>query len=186
MLINIQDVDGETKEPCVVKKELIKDNCDVALKSLYRMHLWFICIICMFAIKVYTFVLCMKYFCVACRHAQQQFEICIHPRSLEVFKAAGSLWAVDDIDAAIVMKFTSTPEAGIACPLTCRHLHQWRVFCKVAGTDRDQPAAADRALAHSQACTLKGIALWQHYMRCVDAMCFVADQRIQASVLAYI
>ena len=51
-------------------------------------------------------------------------------------------------------------------------------FCKVAG---DPPPAADPALAHSQACTLKGIVLWQHY-----AMCFVADQCIQASALAYI
>ena len=105
--INIQDVDGETKEPCVVKKELIKDNCDVALKSLYRMHLWFICIICMFAIKVYTFVLCMNYLCVACRHAQQQFEICIHPRSWKCSRplaVCGRSDDIDDIEAAIVME----------------------------------------------------------------------------------
>ena len=113
MLTDIQDVDGETKEPSVVKEELIKDNCDVALKSLYCMHLWFICIIACLQSR-YFCIVHESLLCCACRHAQQQFEICIHPRSLEVFEATGSLWSVDDIEAAIVMKFTSKPEAGTA------------------------------------------------------------------------
>lgn len=172
MLTDIQDVDGETKEPSVVKEELINDNITVSLKSLYRMHLWFICIMCMFAINVLLCCACVRelLFCCACRFAQQQFEICMHPRSLEVFEATGGLWSVDDIEAAIVMKFSSKPEAGVAFPLTCRHLHQWRVFCKGAGADGDQTPAS-RALAHSQACTLKGIVLWQHYVMCFVGGC---------------
>ncbi len=58
-----------------------------------------------------------------------------------------------------------------------RHLHNFMAcfFCKAAGAHDDDdddkgkekvkpPPAVDRPLAHSQACTLKGIVLWLHYV----------------------